>query len=393
MEDETIKNLLFQSKIHDNETCPCGSGMPFGQCCKHKEAKQNNTKVPSAVQTMKRMRASMKKCCLHPDKEKCKGRIKKAHALQNNKIISLLAGSERHVYMMNAKRQPLLIPLENGETIPIVEISKISANDATTETCFCDYHDNVAFAAIEKGALDFDSNSEEMKFVYAYKAFIFEYYKLMMEWQIFQNCFKDNPQAFLDKSSVGMYRMLQTKKAEFEPVKSVFDAQILAGTMEGVCTCVVKIPYQIAFADYAYIAPDYDMDGNRIRHTSKGKMHRLAITIFPEKQCSWLLMSCLKTEESVYKRLFLQAQEASKDKLRFYLNIMLPLYSENMVLSPELWMAWDEKTRMEYTCYANLNGPNARWISIEIGMGLRNAHRSRSDYSGPQEINLFAITH
>ena len=135
------------------------------------------------------------------------------------------------------------------------------------------------------------------------------------------------------------------------------------------------------------------MDGNRIRHTSKGMMHRLAITIFPEQQCSWLLMSCLKTEESVYKRLFLQAQEASIDKLKFYLNIMLPLYSENMVLSPELWKAWDEKTQMAYTFYANLNGPEARTMSTGIGMGLRNAHRSRSDYSGTPKINLFAITH
>lgn len=389
---ETIKFLLFQSKIHDNESCPCGSGVSFGNCCKHKIAKQINSKVPPEVQIMKRMRASMKKCCLHPDKEKCKGRIKEAHALQNNKIINLLAGSDRHVYMLNAKRQSLLIPLENGETVPIVEISKISANDATTETCFCDYHDNVAFAAIEKGAPDFDSNSEEMKFVYAYKAFIFEYYKQMMGWQIFQNCFKDNPQAFLDKNSVGMYRMLQMKKAEFEPIKAVFDAQILAGTIEGVSTCVVKIPFQIAFADYAYIAPDYDMDGHRIHHTRKGIMHRLAITVFPEQQCSWLLMSCLKTEESVYKRLFSQAQVASIDKLKFYLNIMLPLYSENMVLSPELWMAWDEKTQMAYTYYANLNGPDARTMSMGIGMGLRNAHRNRSDYSGTPKINLFAIT-
>lgn len=181
--------------------------------------------------------------------------------------------------MLNAKRQPLLNPLENGETVPIVEISKISANDATTETCFCDYHDNVAFAAIEKGVPDFDSSNEEMKFVYVYKALIFEYYKQMMGWQIFQTCFKDNPLAFLDKNSVGMYRMLQMKKAEFETIKAVFDAQILAGTKEGICTCAVKIPFQIAFADYAYIAPDYDMNGHRIRHTRKGIMHRLVITI------------------------------------------------------------------------------------------------------------------
>lgn len=368
---ETIKFLLFQSKIHDNKPCPCENGISFSECCKHKSVKLSTSKEPPEVQIMKRVRASMKKCCLHPDKGKCKGRIKEAHALQNNKIISLLAGTERHVYMLNAKRQPLLIPLENGETVPIVEISKVSANDATTETCFCDYHDNIAFAAIEKGVPDFDDNSEEMKFVYAYKAFIFEYYKQMMSWQIFQNCFKYNPQAYLDRQSVGIYRMLQMKKAEFEPIKKAFDTQILAGTIEGVYTCVVKLPFQIAFADYAYIAPDYDMNGHRIRHTSKQIMHRLAITIFPEKQCSWLLMSCLDTEKNLYKRLFSQAQESSVDKLKFYLNTMLPLYSENMVLSPDLWNAWDEQTQMAYTYYANLNGPQASKMSVVIGYGIK----------------------
>ena len=114
----------------------------------------------------------MVKCCMHPDQSNCNGKIKNAHALQNNKIISLLAGTERHVYTMDKKRQPLIIPIEGEEPEVMVEFSRVSANDATTETCFCDRHDNIAFAVIEKGAPDFDVNSEPMKFVYAYKAFI-----------------------------------------------------------------------------------------------------------------------------------------------------------------------------------------------------------------------------
>ena len=39
--------------------------------------------------------------------------------------------------------------------------------------------------------------------------------------------------------------------------------------------------------------------------------------------------------------------------------MVLPLYSENMVLSPTLWRAWDEETQMAYTYYANLHGPEA----------------------------------
>lgn len=74
-------------------------------------------KKPPDVQVMEMMRRSLKRCCMHPDQAQCKGKIKEAHALQNNKIISMLAGSERHVFMMDAKKKPLLIPIENGSLL------------------------------------------------------------------------------------------------------------------------------------------------------------------------------------------------------------------------------------------------------------------------------------
>lgn len=329
---------------------------------------------------------------MHPDQSRCKGKIKEAHALQNNKIISLLAGSERHVYMMNAKKKPLLIPMEKGEPTIIVQMSKTSANDATTETCFCDLHDNIVFAAIEKGAPDFDELNEEMKFIYAYKAFIFEYYKQRTAIDIYKECFKKNPVAFRAPMMVGMYRMLQLKMREFDPIKSHFDKEIMAGTHNGVATCVINIPEQIKFADYAYIAPDYDLNGKKIRHTVKGIMHRLAITVFPESTQSYIILSCLQTERPIYQRLFDQLNAASIDKIKFYISMVLPLYSENMVLSSKLWDSWSEEVKMAYTFYANLTGRDAFVYVKCIGMGIRNAAKKRSefDYSKRGKIDLFS---
>lgn len=382
---------MFGLKIKDNEKCPCGSGKCFRECCKGKAPVIKESKKPPEVQMMERMRTSMKKCCLHPEKEKCNGRIKAAHALQNNKIISILAGEERHVYMLNAKKQPVLFPLENGEIMPVVEISKTSANDATTETCFCDYHDNVAFAAIEKGAPDFDEENEEMKFIYAYKAFVFEYYKQWIAFEIFRKSFKANPAAFNNIKSVGIYRTLQLKMKEFEPIKKFFDSRIISGEHDGIFTCAVKIPEQIHFADYAYIAPDYDMNGKKIKHTIKGVMHRLAVTVFPEDKRSWLLLSCLDGEKKIYEDLFMQMQEASIEKLKYYINLVLPLYSENLVLSPLIWNSWDEETKMAYTCYANLAGKDATVMGMGIGFGLKNARTDKtgSAYKVQPKINLF----
>lgn len=386
-------NPLAYFKIFNNEDCPCGSGIKFKECCKGKPDQQPAiSKKPLEVQIMEQMRKAMVKCCMYPDKSHCKGIIKDAHALQNNKIISLLAGAERHVYTMDRKRKPLIIPIEGECPDVMVEFSRISANDATTETCFCDRHDNIAFAVIEKGAPDFDVNSEPMKFVYAYKAFIFEYYKQDVSHKIFQQCFKKRPPVFQLPQMVGLYRVSQLRLQEFEPVKKYFDSEILSGTYNGIETCVITIPERIYFANYAFIAPDYDLDGRRIKHTRKGVMHRIAITAFPEDQKSYILLSCLSNEKPIYDKFFEQLNNASIEKIKYYFSMILPLYSENMVLSPVLWNKWDDEIKTAFTFYANLNGKIFKKYSMVIGMGLRNAAKRKTpfDYSKRGKMDLFA---
>lgn len=379
-------------KLKDTEQCPCGSGQKYIECCKGKSKQQEISKKPPEVRIMEKMRKGSTKCCLYPDSLNCKGKIKEAHALQNNKIISLLAGTDRHVYMLDTKRQPLLITLNNSEVIPIVEMFRVSANDATTQTCFCDRHDNIAFSVIEKDAPDFDDSREDMKFVYAYKAFIFEYYKQFTALGIYRKSFKENPAAFQNKEMIAMYRMLELGSKEFSEVKAHFDSQIMAGTHNGITTCVIQIPERIDFATYAYIAPSFDLDGKRIKHTSKCVMHRLAVTVFPEATKSWVLMSCLDSELPIFTGFFQQMKTASIDKVKFYLNMLLPLLSENMVLSARLWENWDEEIQAAYTHYANLNGSEAVRMEVAVGMALRNISRKKQAgaYIIQPKINLFS---
>lgn len=144
-------------------------------------------------------------------------------------------------------------------------------------------------------------------------------------------------------------------------------------------------------ANYAYIAPDYDMDGRKIKHTVKGVMHRIAITIFPESNQSWLLVSCLENEKRIYEGLFNQLKTASLVKLKFYVNLVLPLYSENMVLSMDIWDNWNEETQMAYTYYANLTGKDAYVMGKRIGFGLKNAANDKvgKAYDVAPKISFF----
>lgn len=391
-----LKIPLNQLFIHDDELCPCGSGKMFSDCCKNKpDLGTIKSPKPTEVLLMERIRKSLKKrrVCLHPDQTRCRGHIKEAHALQNHKIISLLASSDNHVMMQDHTKQPFVFAGDSLKPIVIVPFSKVSGNKATTQSCFCDLHDTELFKPIEAGSPAFDPNNEEMKFVYAYKAFIFEYAKQLLLMSTFKENFAERPQAYLTPKMVKEYRIQCMRMEEFEPMKSHFDSEIMAGTHNGIETCVVKIPYQIGFANYAYIAPDFDLNGERIDTIDDcGKMHRLAITVLPESNQSYILLSCLSTEEKIYHNFLNQILAADISKVLFYFNWLLPLFSENLVISEKLWNSHSGTGQFALVHMANLLGTDQFNLSHTFGMQLRNAAKNKkTDYSKRGEIDLFQI--
>lgn len=388
------KNQLY---IHNDELCPCGSGELFSNCCKNKpDPGPTNSQKPPEVIVMERMRKNLKKrrFCLHPDPTSCRGHIKEAHALQNHKIISLLASSDNHVMMQDHTKQPIVIDDDPLNPAIIIPFGKVSGKKATTQSCFCDLHDTELFKPIEAGAPDFDPDNEKMRFVYAYKAFIFEYAKQFQLMSIFKEAFAERPQVFSLPEMVKEYRIQCMRMEEFEPVKNHFNSEIMLGTHNGIETCVIEISYQIGFANYAYIAPDFDLNGERIETIDeKGKMHRLAITVLPETNRSYILLSCLSSEEKIYHDFFDQIQTSEIAKVLFYFNLLLPLFSENLVISEKLWNNHSEKGQVGLTHMANLIGTDQFKLSQTIGMMLRNmAKNKNADYSKRGEINLFKTT-
>ena len=387
-------NPLKYYRIFDEEPCPCGSGMKYSLCCKKREDSfQRDNKRPVEVQAAEILKKSQYKCCLHPDKSRCVKHIKEAHALQNNKIISLLS-ENGHVYMLNDKKSPLIIPTEKGEIETLTLLDKVGVNRATTATCFCDIHDDEVFAAIEKGAPAFDKGNDEHKFLYAYKAFIFEYYKKLVEQKAFQRMIKAKPSVLKSRMMVAYYRDISLTMREMDTVKDTFDKAILANDYGILQTCVIEIPGSIGFANYACIAPDYDLYGRKIKNTKNGIMRRLYITVFPEENRSFILLSCLHTDSKVYKDFFQQLQAANVDKVKYYFDLMLPLYSENIIISPRLWEHWTEEQQTAFTFYINLHGHLFSVYRLGMKFAMQNCRNQTTGFGDGKrgKIDLFAKT-
>lgn len=367
-------------KIYDNELCPCGSGKSYIECCKNRKDKPvKKSKKPLNIQIMEQFRKSQIKRCLYPDSKRCVKHIKEAHALQNNKIISQLS-EDGHVYILNPKKQPQVIPIEDEEPEIITLIDRVGVNHATTATCFCDVHDEEVFAPIEKGSPVFNKDSDEHKYLYAYKAFIFEYYKKLVEQKVLKVNIIKTPSLLKTPQYVQFYRAISMTLEEMNTVKKFFDRGIVNKDYNGLETCVIEIPESIKFATYACIAIDFDLSGKKIRHTKRGFISRLFITIFPEETKSYILLSCLKEDIEVYKKFFQQLQTTNLEKVKYYFDLILPLYTENNVLSPRLWENWSEEQQMGYTFIANRKGAQFLFYKQIFKFGIYNLRKRNNGF-------------
>lgn len=384
--------LFINYKIYPDEKCPCESGKLYSDCCQHRNDKPTpKSKKPIEVQVSEKMHKALIKCCLYPDKTRCVKHIKEAHALQNNKIISQLA-VDGHVYMLNPKKPPMIIPIEGEEPEIITLIDRVGVNHATTSTCFCDIHDDEVFAPIEKNAQPFDKKSKEHKFLYAYKAFIFEYYKQLVLNKVFVNNFKECPSLLREPVVVRNFREMALKTKEMDELKRRFDTALISRNFDVLSTQVLEIPGAIEFANFSCIALDYDLNGKRIRNTKSKMMNRLFITVFPEEQKSFVIMSYFKKDEKIYGDFVRQLVNKDLWLVKYYLTLTLPLYSENIVLSPRLWEQWNDECQMAFTFYANRAGRQFEIYKMTLKFAMQNLRSKFMTAESAQQckINLFS---
>lgn len=106
-------------------------------------------------------------------------------------------------------------------------------------------------------------------------------------------------------------------------------------------------------------------------------MHRLAVTVLPESNQSYILLSCLSSEEKIYHDFFEQIKVSVTSKVLYYFNLLLPLFSENLVISEKLWDNHSEKGQFGLVHMAALIGTDQFNLSHTIGMALRMLQRTR----------------
>jgi hypothetical protein len=293
------------------------------------------------------------KFCLYPDRSRCRGKLIKAHAIQNNRILSKLAEKGMLIAMdgRNALGQQYAHPIGRGIT--------------STFTGFCQYHDKNIFQEIEDVPF---LCSEKQIFLLSYRTFSWAFMKKLQ--QAKRNATRDR---------LHHHNQLPFTKANYQGCidnakqKVFFDHCLLTNNYHVMGSAIWILDYQIAFAVSSMLELDYGIDGKPIdpEHTPNYE-HSIYLNIFPDDKKSYCIWSWRKEDKSYYDQFGKDFLALSTEDKKNYLNFNLPILTDAIFISPRLWNKWNEETKNVFVQQANLD--QLFELALEAGYGRKYEH-------------------
>jgi hypothetical protein len=327
-------------KIGRNDPCPCGSGKKYKKCCIDKKDDVNFSdpvNIPDSINNTIKQR--FVKQCIHPSKEVCSENIIKAHSIQNNKILTKLAVNG-HVISMKQDKLFFMSGEETGRKV------------ASTFTGFCSYHDKTTFQDIED--YEFVGNPKQL-FLFAYRAFALEYHRKLEQSKMFQFQFSKMPSIAQNEEQMNYYHAMLLGLNDNDKTKGFLDEGIIDGSYDILNHCIWEIPYEIEFATSTAFGLHYDLNGRKINdYFSKDRIRNIFINIFPTTRKSFCLFSWLKIDDDCYQEFGKQFEALDDNKKKKYLNNLIPLMTENIIISPRLWESWGESKQHDFEALFHL---------------------------------------
>lgn len=377
---------IDMTKIKKSESCPCGSGKLYRSCCfnaKDKELiredlKENSKYIENFMRN--RMNNTKIECCLYPNKEECQGIIKRAHTLQNNGILSRLS-ENGHVMVNEAKSDAYGIK---------IEFVPKGRNEATTFTGFCHKHDTELFVDIETKEYE---QLPKQNFLFAYRAFSQEYHKKLKAFDNFRGIFRDKPSLIKEVDLVVQYRYRQLEMFDMEEYKKIFDNILLSQDYSRLNSIIIKLDKVYDFAVTTMFTPTRDLNGKELNDAYSEEEERQKscfITIFPSNNETIIILSWLNDDDDLLKEFANQVRNLGEDELKIYLNNILPMYTENIILNPKLWNKMPNYSKRKLIEVLQAEFPRLD-EAIDFSKVMESRYRYKDNFLEKPEYDLFRL--
>ncbi|MDP4120569.1 MAG: SEC-C metal-binding domain-containing protein [Bacillota bacterium] len=332
----------ISAKIGRNSPCPCGSGKKYKKCCLDKSEEQKFAEAIINTKQSIRNDARIKRC-LHPNKMECDGKIVKAHAIQNNRILDKIS-VDGHIITLD------------GTANLIFQDSQIKGRKiATTFTGFCSYHDKILFQDIEDQEF---TESPKQVFLITYRTMAWHYHKKQEQANANNIEYRKMLEQGFDLMKSEDYRdkqkdiLLDLRDNEIE--KLFFDNLLNKNDYDKVRCCIWELPYEVEFAVSMMHELEHDILGQQINNLElDANVKNIYLNIFPATSKSYCVWSWLEENNNVFVDFSKQFMALSIFERENYFNNQLPIWTDSIVISPRLWNNWGSEIQQALISHAN----------------------------------------
>lgn len=330
-------------KLSKNSLCLCGSGKKFKICCMNKEDDPN---IKNSDRLVGNINQAIRDCkikkCIYPDTNSCSKSIINSHSIQNNRILNNIS-VDGHVLMF--------VPNYKNN---ISEIRPVSKNKATTFNGFCKYHDDVVFKDIE--TKEFVGENKQI-FLFAYRAFAFEHHRKLEATQMLKNTFAKIPKSSSEcKVFLSAYKSHTLTIQDNLFIKHIFDDSIRCNKFDILESIIWNLDYKIDFSTTTMFPLQYDLKGILLNDIeSCTPMKKIFLSVFPQNNKSYIILSWLKQDNDTYINLKKQLKELKIEEVFTFFNNLIVNNTENIVISPRLWNNWTSVQQKSFESKFQLN--------------------------------------
>lgn len=271
------------------------------------------------------------KLCLHPSNEECSKDKIHAHTISEKAVLKLIA--KEGVVLM-----PVLNPIEGNFEAKTSGIE----SKATKIYCFCKNHDAIFYPIDVKNA----ELSKKNLFLYAYRNFSGTYYKVLREVYTYDKLIK---QYDFSKNPIveSHYMQIKNNIPVLDICKNKFDNAVIFEQYDCIESVSITLDYRVYFAAATCFCPYFDIFGNLIKYNNK-ELSMIYISIIPHEEQTNIIFSWFNDDTEVYRNFKVQIETAPTRLILKYLNNLISLNCENMVISPILWESWGAKVQDEF---------------------------------------------
>ncbi len=281
------------------------------------------------------------KDCFYHDKSECEGKIKKAHSLQRNGVLSIVESEVAGNMVVYCFQRMKKDPFDKYEGF-----ENIGKGAASTFFGFCEKHDTNLFQKIENKEVDITNN--EHKFLLCYRAAARNYHKKVEQIKSFENNSLFNKPELKQQQQEGI-NASKAALEELEEHRTLLNGILQTNEFDKLRYLSYTIDYTVPIACTSIMSPKFYLDDSIFNFSDdlNVKYEHVYLTVLPTKSKTHILYACIPAHTKSMKFLD-DLEQLSPANLETVTCSLMVNQIENGFISPTIFdkLNKDEQKRL-----------------------------------------------